>query len=41
MDQDLMQYDIIWASAGTPNSLYPTDPKTLMQITIAEIISIH
>jgi len=41
LDQDLMQYDTIWASAGTPNSLFPIDPKNLLKIANAEIVSIN
>lgn len=41
LDQDLMQYDTIWASAGTPNSLFPISPKDLVSLSHAEVISIH
>jgi len=33
LDEDLMQYDTIWAAAGTPNSLYELTPAALKEMT--------
>ncbi|MEZ5924695.1 MAG: YbaK/EbsC family protein [Hyphomicrobiaceae bacterium] len=38
MDEDLLSYDVIWAAAGSPNSVFPTEPKQLAAIAGAEII---
>ena len=34
-DESLFQYDIIWAAAGTPNSVFQTIPSELMEKTLA------
>jgi prolyl-tRNA editing enzyme YbaK/EbsC (Cys-tRNA(Pro) deacylase) len=41
LDKDLLQYDTIWASAGTPNSLFPISPKKLAELADAEIVVIQ
>ncbi len=33
LDEDLMQYDTIWAAAGTPNSLFKLTPAALEAMT--------
>lgn len=33
IDEDLMQYDEIWAAAGTPNAVFRLSPSELAQIT--------
>ena len=35
IDQDLLQYDEVWAAAGTPNTVFPIDPDQLMRISDA------
>ena len=40
-DKDLLQFDTIWAAAGTENSLFPITPDKLVSLTNAEIVSIH
>jgi prolyl-tRNA editing enzyme YbaK/EbsC (Cys-tRNA(Pro) deacylase) len=40
IDKDLMQYDKIWAAAGTPDSLFPISPQKLVEFTKAEVIII-
>lgn len=37
LDQDLMQYETIWAAAGTPNSLFALTPIALQEMTQARI----
>jgi Cys-tRNA(Pro) deacylase len=39
IDQDLMEYEEIWASAGTPNSVFKLTPKELVEISKGKIIS--
>ncbi|MDM8528235.1 YbaK/EbsC family protein [Anaerolineales bacterium HSG24] len=33
IDQDFWQYDLIWAAAGTPNTVFPITPDDLKRIT--------
>ena len=40
IDEDLMQYDEIWAAAGTPNSVFKLSPKILVEITKGSVINI-
>lgn len=40
IDEDLMQYEEIWAAAGTPNAVFRLTPKILSEITKADIICI-
>lgn len=37
IDQDLMQYDTVYAAAGTPNTVFAIDPRVLRQITEGQI----
>jgi prolyl-tRNA editing enzyme YbaK/EbsC (Cys-tRNA(Pro) deacylase) len=32
MDEDLMQYDLIWGAGGTPQTVFPITPKELSDI---------
>ena len=40
IDEDLLQYEEIWAAAGTPNAVFKLDPAILQQITGGQIITI-
>lgn len=40
IDEDLMQYDEIWAAAGTPNSVFKLTPQILEEITKGTVINI-
>lgn len=40
IDEDLMQYDEIWAAAGTPNSVFKLTPTILTELTKAQIICV-
>jgi prolyl-tRNA editing enzyme YbaK/EbsC (Cys-tRNA(Pro) deacylase) len=33
LDEDLMQYDTIWAAAGTPNAVFELTPDDLRAMT--------
>lgn len=33
VDRDLLQYDEVWAAAGTPNTVFSLSPKDLVRIT--------
>jgi prolyl-tRNA editing enzyme YbaK/EbsC (Cys-tRNA(Pro) deacylase) len=39
-DPDLLQYDEVWAAAGTPSSVFAINPKDLVRITAAEITDV-
>lgn len=40
IDQDLMQFENLWAAAGTPNAVFQLTPEDLVKITSGMIISI-
>jgi prolyl-tRNA editing enzyme YbaK/EbsC (Cys-tRNA(Pro) deacylase) len=33
LDEDLLQYDLIWAAAGTPNAVFELTPDELQKMT--------
>ncbi|HKV29899.1 MAG TPA: YbaK/EbsC family protein [Candidatus Dormibacteraeota bacterium] len=33
IDRDLLQYDVVWAAAGTPRHVFPIAPKELVRVT--------
>ena len=37
MDEDLMQYDMVWGAGGTPQTVFPITPKELMDVSGAVI----
>jgi prolyl-tRNA editing enzyme YbaK/EbsC (Cys-tRNA(Pro) deacylase) len=40
MDRDLLQYDVIWAAAGTPKAVFRTEPAKLQAATGAVVIDV-
>lgn len=40
IDEDLMRYDRIWASAGTPNAVFELDPRDLEEMTGGAVIGV-
>lgn len=40
VDEDLLQFDIIWAAAGTPNAVFELTPEDLVKITGGRIVSV-
>ncbi|MGM9988199.1 MAG: YbaK/EbsC family protein [Bacillaceae bacterium] len=40
IDEDLLQYDEIWAAAGTPNSVFKLTPAILVEITKAPVVAV-
>jgi len=40
IDKDLLKYDEIWASAGTPNSVFKIQPRDLINITNGKVADI-
>jgi len=41
IDRDLLQYDEIWAAAGTPNAVFRTTPEELVRITGGEVMDVR
>lgn len=41
IDEDLLQYETVWAAAGTPNAVFPVDPKVLMKATGGRAVDIR
>ena len=40
LDEDLMQYDVIWAAAGTPNAVFELSPSTLQKMTQGQVVRV-
>ena len=43
LDRDLLQYQCVWAAAGTPNAVFPIAPNELQRITgavVADLASV-
>ena len=40
MDRDLLQYDVIWAAAGTPKAVFRTEPAKLRDAIGAAVIDV-
>lgn len=36
MDETLLEYDEVWAAAGTPDSVWPIDPEELLDLAGAQ-----
>jgi prolyl-tRNA editing enzyme YbaK/EbsC (Cys-tRNA(Pro) deacylase) len=41
IDEDLLQYDTVWAAAGTPNAIFAVDPEALRAAVEAHVVSVH
>ena len=39
IDSDLLQYETVWAAAGTPNAVFSVNPKALRDATAATVIA--
>jgi len=40
MDPDLLQYDEVWAAAGTWNDVFPINPHDLQRVTNGVVVEI-
>ncbi len=40
LDEDLLQYDTIWAAAGTPNAIFELTPADLQKMTGARALRV-
>ena len=41
MDQDLMQYDLIWGAGGTAQTVFPITPHELLEISGATLADVR
>ena len=41
IDQDLMEYLILWAAAGTPNAVFKLTPQDLVRITNGRVVDVR
>jgi len=41
IDEDLLQLDVIWAAAGTPNAVFRLLPDELVRATGGRVVAIH
>jgi prolyl-tRNA editing enzyme YbaK/EbsC (Cys-tRNA(Pro) deacylase) len=37
VDRDLLSYEVVWAAAGTPDSVFPITPRELLRTTNAQV----
>ena len=40
LDEDLLQYDVIWAAAGTPNAVFELTPTDLQTMTAGRVVQV-
>ena len=40
LDRDLLQYDVVWAAAGTPNAVFPVTRTELVRISGARVLDV-
>ncbi len=40
LDRDLLQYQVVWAAAGTPNAVFPIAPDELQRIANATVVDL-
>jgi len=41
IDRDLLQYDVLWAAAGTPRHVFPIAPQDLVRVTAGTIVDLR
>lgn len=40
VDRDLLQYDTVWAAAGTPHAVFPIAPDALVRATGGQVVDL-
>ena len=40
LDEDLLRYDLVYAAAGTPNTVFPITPEELLRVTGARVVAL-
>ena len=41
VDRELLDHDRVWAAAGTPHTVFATDPHTLVRVTGAPVVDLR
>ena len=41
IDRDLLQYDEIWAAAGSPHAVFRLTPDDLQKMTVGEVVALQ
>jgi len=41
LDEDLLQYNLIWAAAGTPNAVFELTPDDLQKMTQGKVVGVR
>ena len=41
VDPDLLQYDEVWAAAGTWHDVFPIDPRVLQSVTNGVVVELR
>lgn len=41
MDEDLLQYEEVWAAAGTPHAVFPIQPGRLAEVSNARVLAVR
>lgn len=40
VDEDLLQYEMVWAAAGTPNAVFKVSPQELVRMSGGQVVNI-
>ncbi len=40
VDEDLLQYETVWAAAGTPNAVFEVNPHELVRISQGQVVTV-
>jgi prolyl-tRNA editing enzyme YbaK/EbsC (Cys-tRNA(Pro) deacylase) len=40
VDRDLLQYDEVWAAAGTPYAVFPISPRDLVRVSGGQVVDV-
>ena len=41
IDEDLLQFEVIWAAAGHPKAVFQLTPEELVQMTKGQVICVQ
>jgi prolyl-tRNA editing enzyme YbaK/EbsC (Cys-tRNA(Pro) deacylase) len=41
IDPDLLQYDVVWAAAGTWNDVFPINPASLVEVSGGLVVELR
>ena len=41
IDRDLLQYDVVWAAAGTPHHVFPISPDDLVRVSGGRVLDVR